>query len=81
MCVGGGGDQTVKSSHLAMWKLMSIEISQSWGFAKARNCSGRGGGQEAYWIFRTLFAYITLLKIEVEFTKEKVSTKMTGCSK
>lgn len=30
------------------------------------------------WDFKKLYAYITLLKIEIEFTKENISTKTTG---
>ena len=63
-----------------MWKQMLTEIPEL-GVLKSKTLEWQRGGQEIYGIFKKLFAYITLLKIEIEFTKENISTKTTGYSK
>lgn len=75
-----GKNQTVKASHLAMWKQMLAEIPEL-GVLKSKTQEWGRKGQEIHGIFKKLFAYITLLKIEIEFTKENISTKTTGYSK
>ena len=63
-----------------MWKQMLTEFPEL-GVLKSKTQEWGRKGQEIYGIFKKLFAYITLLKIEIEFTKENISTKTTGYSK
>lgn len=51
------------------------------GVLKSKTLELGEGGQEIYGILKKLYAYITLLKIEIEFTKENISTETTGYSK